>query len=377
MNFKSSERARLRLLLQEHQRSLLTKALQSNGQVDAQELESLGRLEKLYSLSTSKALTVEILIGGVVVLCVLSLLLLRVPETGMELHAEVTKVRFVLNGKTSVSGAIPVRWITVQGQKQVSISPAGPEGVLKQTAALFTAQLADSNSPAMSLRIPELPDGGLVELSNWPDGTREIAFCDLDRPVPLLIAAPVQIQSDTTVSLAAPPQVRVLVFPAPQEDSIVPGDTTHSCQRSAMLHFRFAPAKAGDFEFSRDLTVHDLQLYEEPQATGQLLSTLVSGQFRLSSTKASPTTLLPNDLLELGSASGRMRSITMSDKSTKFDFQGKVKALSIGSSTMRRSIMPSMLEWWLSRDLIFVAWSAGLSSIAFLLGVYQWVLKRK
>ncbi len=377
MSFKSSERARLLRLLQARRQALVSKALQSDGQVDASELESLERMEKLYSLSTAKGLTVEILIGGVVVLCVLSLLLLRVPQTDIDLHAEVTKVRFVLNGKTAVSGAILVRWITIQGQKQVSISPAGPDGVLKQVAPLFTAQLTNSNAAAMSLRIPELPDRGLVELSHWPDGTREIAFCDLDRPVPLLISSPVQIQSDTTVSIPAGEQVRVLVFPTPQEDSIGPLDTTHSCQRSAMLHFRFAPARAGDFEFSRDLTVHDLQLYEEPQATGQLLSTLVSGQFRLSSTKAGPTALLPNDLLEMGAATGRMRSITMSDKSTKFDFQGKVKALSIGSSNMRRSIMPSMLEWWLSRDLIFVAWSAGLSSIAFLLGVYQWVLKRK
>jgi hypothetical protein len=367
----------LRHLLQQRRQALLTKALQSEGQVDAQELESLGRLEKLYDLSTAKALTVEILIGGVVVLCVLSLFLLRVPEAGIELHAEATKVRFELRGKTAVSGTLPVRWITVQGHKQVSISPAGPEGVIKQTAPVFTAQIADSKSAAMSLMIPDLPARSLVELSHWPDGTREIAFCDLDRPVPLLISSRVQIQSDTTLSLPAPPQVRVLFFPTPQDDSGQPVNATHPCQRSAMLHFRFAPAKAGDFEFSRDLTVHDLQLYEGPQASGQLLSTLVSGQFRLSSSKASPTILLPNDLLELGSSSGRMRSITMGEKTTKFDFQGKVKSLSIGSATMRRSIMPSMLEWWLSQDLIFVAWSAGLSCIAFLLGVYQWILKRK
>lgn len=363
--------------MQQRQQALLTKALQSEGQVDAEELGTVVRLEQLYDLSTAKALTVEILIGGVVVLCMLSLLLLRVPEAGIELHAETTKVRFVLIGKAAVSGTFPVRWITVQGHNQASISPAGADDVLNEKAPLFTAQMADAGSRAMSLMIPDLPAGSLVELSNWPDGTREIAFCDLDRPVPLIISSRVQIQSDTTLSLSAPPQVRVLFFPTPEDESDQRANATHLCQRSAMLRFRFAPAKAGDFEFSRDLTVHDLQLYEEPQATGQLLSTLVSGQFRLSSTKASPTTLLPNDLLELGSSSGRMRSITMGDKTTKFDFQGKVRALSIGSATMRRSIMPNMLEWWLSQDLIFVAWSAGLSSIAFLLGVYQWVLKRK
>ena len=377
MKFGNSERARLRILLQQRQKTLLNKALQSEGQVDTQELETLERLRKLYDMSTAKALIVEILIGGVVVLCVLSLLLLRIPEAGIELHAEVTEVRFVLNSKTTVSDALPVRWIAVQGHAQVSVSSDDTNGAAKMASPLFIAELADPKSAAMSLRIPDLPAGAQVELSQWSDGTREIAFCDLERPVPLLISSPTKIQGDSILKISAPAKVRVLIFPRPQEETNSTPLTKTPCQKSAMLHLRFLPAKSGEFEFSHDLTVHDLQLYEEPQPSGQLLSTLVSGQLRVSSTKATPTTLLPNDLLEMGSPSGRMRSITMGDKTTNLDFQGRVKALSIGSSTMRRSIMPSILEWWLSQDLISVAWSAGLSSIAFLLGVYQWILKRK
>jgi len=377
MKFRPTERARLRQLMLERRQKLLREALESNGQVDAQELESLGRLEELYGLSTAKALTVEILIGGVVVLCILSLLLLRLPTANIELHAEATKVRFVLSGKTAISGAVAVRWIAIQGQQHISISAGGPEGDIKTTYPLFTAQLADANSAAMSLLIPDLPADGLVELSHFADGTREIAFCDLERPVTLLIPSRATIEADSTIVLPAPPQVRVLIFPAPEDDAAPVQGAAGPCRRSAMLHLRFAPAKNGDSEFSRDLVIHDLQLYEEPQATGQLLSTIASGQFRISSTKASPTLLLPNDLLEMGSSSGRMRSMTMGDKTTRFDFYGTVKALSIGSSSMRRSAMPSMLEWWLSQDLLFVAWSAGLSSIGFLLGVYQWILKRK
>jgi hypothetical protein len=67
----------------------------------------------------------------------------------------------------------------------------------------------------------------------------------------------------------------------------------------------------------------------------------------------------------------------MGEKAIRFEFQGVVRSLSVGSSTTRRSAMPSVLEWWLSRERFWVAWSAGLSALAFLAGVYQWVLKRR
>src|SRR5882672_5793124 len=138
------ERTRIRQLLRQRQEALLSKTIDANGQVDSQELESLGRLEKLYGLSgsTTHTLLIEILIGGVVVLCVLSLLLLRVPKAGIELHAEATKVRFVLSGTTAVSGALPIRWVAVQGHRQIAVSSAGDEGVIKITDPLVTLQLA-------------------------------------------------------------------------------------------------------------------------------------------------------------------------------------------------------------------------------------------
>lgn len=369
----------MRRLLEQRKQTLLRKSI-AEGKVDAEELENLERLEKLYDLSTAKTLTVELVIGGVVVLCVLSFLLLHMPKADIELHAEATRVRFVIDGATSISGTLPVRWIAVQGHNQAFISAIGPDSAVKpakDTAPVFTAQIVDTKSAPMSLIIRDLPAGSLVELSNWSDGTREIAFCNVDRPIPLMISSQALIQSDTTLTTPPQSKVRVLFFPIPRDVTGQLASATDSCQLDTMIHFRFAPAIAGDFQLSRDLNVHRLELYESAQATGQPLSTLVSGQYRLHSTKGSPTPLFPNDLLELGSPSGRMRSITMGDKATRFDFQGEVRTLTIGSAAMRRSIMPTVLEWWLSQELLFVAWSAGLSSIAFLLGVYQWILQRK
>jgi hypothetical protein len=73
------------------------------------------------------------------------------------------------------------------------------------------------------------------------------------------------------------------------------------------------------------------------------------------------------------SSSGRMRSFMLGREMTKFDFHGTVKSLTVGSMTARRSVMPRLFEWWLSRELIVVAWSAGLSVLGLIMGVYQWL----
>lgn len=372
-----SQTGRLRLLLRRRRQEILDKAMQSDCDIDPQEFESLGRLEKLYGLSTAKSVGIEILIGGIVVLLVLSLLLLRVSKAEIELQVEATKARFIVNTKTAIFGDLPVRWITVQGHQSVAISPAVSEDVIKSTNSLFTADLTDSEFTAMSLMIPDLPSESLVELSHWPDGTREIALCNMNRPVPLILSSRRKMKTRSQGSVPMQSSVRVLIVPAFDDEAGGPANSANSCRGAAMLHFRFLPAKPADINFSRDLSIHDLQLYESPLASGQLLSTIVSGQFRLSSSKAGVNTLFPNDLLDLGSSSGRIRSLTMGEKTTRIVFQGDVSTLSIGSAAMRRSLMPSMLEWWLSRDLILVAWSAGLSGIAFLLGVYRWFAQRK
>jgi hypothetical protein len=192
-------------------------------------------------------------------------------------------------------------------------------------------------------------------------------------PVGLSAASPVRLAGERTIDLRAGLADPALVF-ARERESPEPERTT--CRRTEMVRLRFQPADSGDLELSRDLAIENLELYERPDPGGDLASTLLSGQFRLSATKAGPTALFPNDLLNMGRSSGRMRTITMGEKATKFDFQGVVRELSIGSSESRRSAMPSLLEWWLSRDRIWIAWSAGVSAIAFLAGVYRWVQKR-
>ena len=373
----NQERARLGRLLEHRRRDLLAKAVAADGHVDAADFKDVARLEKLYATfrPPGNLIAVEVLIGGVVALCFLSLLLVRVPRTGIELHADATKVRFVVAMPTAIAGALPVTWIAVQGHKQIAVSPIG-ESAVTLAEPIVTLQTADGTAPPMSLMIPELPADAAVELSHWPDGTREIAVCDVGRPVTLLMPSVVRITDDSTTATYLSAQGRALIFPDAVGERGALQSASARCQVSAMLRLRFAPAKRGAFAFNRDITVRDMELFEEPQPNGQLISSLVSGHFRVSSTKAGPTTLLPNDLLEMGSSSGRMRSLTMGDAATTLDFEGTVKALSIGSSAMRRSAMPSLLEWWLSQELIFVAWSAGLSSLAFLLGVYKWLRNR-
>jgi hypothetical protein len=375
MRFTNSRIARLRRLLREKREALVRKAVEAGGQVDAEELQAVERLDRICGLSrpNTPALAVEVLIGVVVVLCIFSFLLLRVPQTGIELQAEAAKVRFVLARRTRLFGELPVKWIAVQGHQLVYVPPAGNREGVKLVSPVFQAETAGVKTSPMSLGLPELPVGAGVELSYGQDGTREIALCDFDGPVGLSVSSSVQIAGSAAAAISPLP-VRALVFPrqltAPPPDSA-------PCRRTEMLRLKFLRAGNGDLELSRDLAVRDLALYDRPDPAGDLVSTLVSGQFRLSATKGAPTTLFPGDLLDMGRPSGRMRTMIMGEKAIRFEFQGVVRSLSVGSSTTRRSAMPSVLEWWLSRERFWVAWSAGLSALAFLAGVYQWVLKRR
>jgi hypothetical protein len=352
-------------------------------------------MQKLQEMTaeTPKSLAVEILIGCTVTLCIVTLLLLHMPSAEIELYAEADEVRFALGHNTHLfHAAFPVSWIRIQGHDRISISPDGNGDPVTITGPEVVATVADSKGTPMSLDIPELSAHSEIQLSHRQDGTREIAFCDLemsDRPVTLSILSPVKITGNSSITISPPVReksisntsrprpVLMRIFRAPLDDKSSFRAPAHGCSGGVMLRLGFPSAKSEDPQFSRDLPIQDLELFEEAESGSQPLSTLVSGQLRIASTKATPTVLFPNDLLVMQSSSGRMRSLTMGDRTTKFDFQGTVKTLSIGSATMRRSAMPSMLEWWLSQERIFVAWSAGLSGIAFLMGVYQWILKRR
>jgi hypothetical protein len=234
-----------------------------------------------------------------------------------------------------------------------------------------TTKGVTSPSP-ISITIPELPVGTGIELSYEKDGTREVALCDFDEPIALSIASGVQISGDATTVFSPSSPVRALVLPRQIVTSALEPTL---CRHTAMLRLKFIQIGSGDLELSRNLIVNDLELYERPDL-GEPISTLVSGQFRLATTNAPPTALFSNDLLDMGRPSGRMRTMVMGERTVRFNFQGVVHSLSLGSSTSQRSAMPSVLEWWLSRERIWVAWSAGLSAIAFLGGLYQWIAKR-
>jgi hypothetical protein len=371
----------LRHLLQARQTALVQSALNSGGKVDARELEACERLKKVYELTRGRqdwSRSVQVLVAGLVALCVMTLLLVPLPVAEVELHAETTGVRFVLGAGISPWAPVPVKWLTVQGHSMFHVLPSDDQPAIKiQTPIVKIENAKPAGLPAILMILPSLPADVHVEVVHHrEDGSREIALCGIAEPVRLTFAAPVRLTGDSVVLLRVSRSLTALAVPRSDTETRAIRLVNAPCSQEEMLRFRFVSAEPDDIHLTGNLPVRDVETFVMRRTADgfpEPVSTLVSGSLRVLSVKAGPSMLHRNDIVVMKSSSGRMRSFMLGREMTKFDFHGTVKSLTVGSVTARRSVMPRLFEWWLSQELIVVAWSAGLSVLGLIMGVYQWL----
>jgi hypothetical protein len=223
------------------------------------------------------------------------------------------------------------------------------------------------------VKVPVVPAGTRVDLSTVPgDGSVSVRICGLRQPVVIEATGGAELTAKGVLAL----EQRARLFLAPPGVAADRADgPDERCALADELRLSFLPAN-GALELHPELTVKSLKLYSErrgPDGSVEPESTLLKGKIQLGSVKAAPRILQRSEFVDPVSAKGRLRTARLTTGSVEFTFEGTVEDIRIGPPFMQESVMPTMLEWWLSQDRLWVAWSAGLTLLGLVLGLHRWL----
>ena len=414
--------AALKQQLAARQHALADAARAAGGSVDAQQWAEFERLQRLVELESAtdsahaaraQDRTMQLALAGVVALGMLTLLLVRLPTARIALQAQASHATLTLQQDAALTSAFAARWIVLEGQTVVQVAPEKSAATSLSAAVVRIETLAELDSPAadaggtpkggdrrsdarapqLVVRLPTLPRSARVGLeAGFGDGSVAVALCGVQQPLVLNLTGPARVLSGEILVIDSGESARILVAPvtagaADGSDGAGSAAVGRSgrhgsstalvrdvCPPDRELRLRFQTAGEA-LDLQPDLAVREMQMYtaaltdvglSEPQ------STLLGGKLQLLSVKVPPRILQKYELLEPVGAVGRLRSAQLTPAAVAFDFDGVVDDLIAGSPYARESLMPRLLQWFLSRELILVTWSSGLTVLGFALALYRW-----
>ncbi len=322
----------------------------------------------------------QVVLAFLIGLVVLTLLLLPLHRAEISLDATVRSMQFRTERTGVILPTIAAKWVIVQGHSRVHVPPIdGQTKVVSTVPVVRIESKAPDAKGGLLIDFPSIPPGARVELIAYPDDrSYELILCGVEEPTRLLANGPVRFFADSDRLLAAKHPMTILIVPQ-STDAPRNGTMYHGvCGDQLPLRFRFVPASGRDIELPGNLVIRDLRLFSlmrGPDGTLQPRSSILSGTLRIRSIKADPRPLHRNEFLILEESHGEIRGLRMQPATINFDFEGSTGGISVGAPPGSVSLMPRLLEWWMSRNLILLAWSAGLSALGLVFGLYKWFRK--
>jgi hypothetical protein len=161
----------------------------------------------------------------------------------------------------------------------------------------------------------------------------------------------------------------------------------HSAGKAFLAEFSVSPGV--NFHLLPSIHVSELGL-SQPEAVYELqskgpprdVSTLLSGKVYLEAL-AKEITLRDFDLLQFDSASGVIRSVTVSPGALangsgvsplRIRFHGLVKGMRVGALTeTSHSLMPTWIEWLAAQRSAVLMWSCFVYVAAMLMSIFKWL----
>ena len=365
-----TDTAELRALLAAQSDQAAAETVAAGGQVSAERLDQLGRLARLVELRDAAAAsapsrwTVPLVAAGT--LASLSVLLFaRVSTTEVELDLSVSELSFVVPALAVITDGMELSALGVSGLTGIELppgdclSPAGPPGNV-----LLAAAGVGSKEGSVTLDPITLPAGGRVFLRQ-EEGRHRYRIG--------LHGA----TSDLGVSIRGP--VRVVVSPALDsvKDFSFPRRVTHKPDSDQVLLDLLAPdTSAARLRFRSPLPADSLflfrldQFHQPEQTLTPEVPTIRSGTLYFESIDGQARPLRPGEGLHLAWSGGEMRELALSDTGILVRFHGMVRGMTAGSGEVRRSLMPTLLDWLRARHGLSLLWA----TTAYLVGLFVAIL---
>jgi hypothetical protein len=340
------------------------------GEIPADQLEAINRLERLVEVRDKTFATPpprwRIVVVLAAALLVVSLLIfLRVHETEVEMQLVVSEVGFVLARSQAITGIVNLAELEVSGLRGLQLSDP-----------VLSAWSAESAEEQKAVRVAALESGTLT----------------LD-PLHLATGIDVRIDADRSPSgcrivlRGARTAVRATAHGSLQVDLLGSGMRTTAFGIPRPLLFETDPgevtldllfAKGSRAAFSPQLAIHKLALsrIDEFQAqegtTVEAVSTILSGTIYMESLNGAARPLRPRELLRFDEIRGVIRTLELGDGRIALAFRGTVRGMRSGWGARPVSLMPTWLDWLRARHGLSLLWGTTLFLSGLITEILRW-----
>lgn len=368
MPMPSDERRELRDLLRKRARELSRDAINTNGAVSGDQVESLEMLARLVELRSKSAVkrrlaVILVFIGTLVAASLLAFLPLTSVE--VELDLAVSEVSFEISREQALTSAMNVSFLGVTGLSVVDLPRArGRPAATYRAPSVLLAQNAEADSTAtITLNDLTLPAGTRIWLrAGGSPHEYRLSFSGASTDLGVTVDGALHVIVPDTLGAR-------LEFTRPRLLALK--------TRPDIVDIEFIPA-VSPTEFVEQLPVSNLHLFrieEHERASGTLvrqLSTIRSGTLSMESIRGEPRLLRAGQGISFEASAGEIRRLTLAEDHLLLNFNGRVQGLKSGSGIVRRSLMPSLLEWMQARKPLTLLWAATLYMFTLVFGVMRW-----
>lgn len=380
---REAQASQLRELLRNKLVLLNAEALKNGGEIPEEQLASVERMARAARLGSeinpvSKRLPLFLALASALS-AVSMLLLIRVPETEIELNAEVSEFAFTLPIQQPLISRVGVTTVGISGLSAIRLSPEVIPGLTSHQSgtdatAIQLKNSSNSGASAINLAAVIPPQGTRVWLRSMQlPHTFRLSFKPAKQSVDIALRADLR----GLLEVAAPG-----VLNRPHQYDFGDTGATMECETNAdMMDMDFTPDKNNDFRFypqvpAENLTLSRIVEFALPEkSVVESISTLLNGTLYMESLNGDKYELKPGERLEFASSIGTIETVKLQDDRILLKFRARVKGMSTGGPRMRRDLMPSLLQWLKARQPLSLMWGATLFLYGVIVSVFRWYQK--
>lgn len=363
-------------LLKRRVAAVKQEVLRSGDDVSPEQVESLSRLAKLAEIdrATSPPIKTRWPIAAMFasLLAVVSLLFFaHVPETDIELDLQVSEVSFTLPTNQVIAGTVILPSLGISGLRDVQIPPSR-SGHAQSWGGPDSQEFAIRLSPQSLSR-----SAGTITLAPFlvPADTR-VTIRRMTLPLGYRLslqgkefALRVDVNGLVRIERSNAPAIQ-FDFIAPQAISLKPASTG--------LSFDFPISEPSQIVFSSQLPVQELSLAKIEQFLSsdhslvRQISTILSGVIYFQALNDREYKLRAGEVIAFESSPGEIRTLQLHGDHIALGFHGRVRGMTTGTGSGRRSLMPTWLEWLKAQHGLSLLWGSAAYLFTVAAGVIRW-----
>jgi hypothetical protein len=308
------------------------------------------------------------LVAVVTLACTSLLLFARVRSTEVEMELKVSELSFVVSAERGITNALGVSALKVSGLRAIELpgGAADPPATEPATSISLAPERVGRRTGTVSLESISVPTGARVLLRKADHPNR--LWIDIRGAISGLA-----VSANGPVRLVVPQVLNeVRDFSFPRRIDLVAD--------SHQVSLEVATVETVDQQraLQSPLPADSLLLYriERLQQADQILvrqvPTIQSGTLYLESLNGEARPLREGEGLNLGWSSGEMRQLRVDDDGVLLRFHGMVGGMTTGSGDVRRSLMPTWLEWLRARHGLWLLWGTTAYVVGFFVTLLGW-----